>query len=93
MVESILEVEMVVHWNLNNYVTVKLTDAGREVLRTYVSEWRRQITTCDPPYSGDEIELRLQMWEFIGVFGSNHRHWMSGGISLVSMDVAIEVGQ
>lgn len=78
--------------NLNDTVRFTLTPSGAEVWRRYCNEtlleMRQHIADWTPQYTGEETELRLQLWCFIRVFGAPHL-WSMTAPSVVVDNVLI----
>lgn len=66
----------IVDWNINYYVTVKLTEFGLEIFKNYHSQYDK--TPMFKPMTENKIaeiiannyELRLQGWKMMQIFGS-----------------------
>lgn len=58
--------------NINDYVKVKLTDRGREILKTQHEDLRKQcpFLSEEPSYKTDEDGWsQFQMWDLMVKFG------------------------
>lgn len=57
-------------FNINNYVSVKLTDRGRDIHTNY---WRGILPRREPVPAVVEVDgwSRWQMWELMHIFGSH----------------------
>ena len=71
------EVNMLHAFNINNWIKVKLTDKGREILQNY---WNRICSKFpqldpDPSYFATHTDAdgytRFQLWEFMQIFGEH----------------------
>ncbi len=64
----------VVRINLNDSAVFRLTEKGRKVWRKHCRERNTflaaRLMDFKPEHTGEETELRLQFWAFIGAFGS-----------------------
>ena len=64
--------------NVNDMVTVKLTDRGRQVLKEQSD--LVMIKGFRSRYEGNEESITRPLWEIIALFGSEKRAWMCGNL-------------
>jgi hypothetical protein len=69
-----------IDFNINNFVYVKLTQRGRDILRANHDN-HAKISEYEPPKEDSEGWSKWQMWELFANFG---HHWYLG------MDVPFE---
>jgi len=66
-----------IDWNINNFVTVKLTEHGLDLLRGYEMQFNRTGTNTErvEQYIAKIIEndyhIRLQGWDMMQIFGQH----------------------
>ena len=79
--------------NLNDSAIFRLTERGRTIWRRHcldIAQVQRSMNpNWKPSQSGDESAVKLQLWQFIQIFGGS-QHWQMGGPYVLD-DMNIEI--
>jgi hypothetical protein len=78
-----VEADRDVRLNLNDYVTVELTERGKQVLVVNEPAIRKHSK-----WRYTDSFIRLQFWEFISIFGAE-RCWYNGANPVCNMNVTV----